>query len=219
MEGETRQPRLTRATFPIQLWPQPTRSVQGPFNPLHPPPPITGRPIQILYQRPVDHHPRGMHSDIHVLVRFHEQSVFAGEELRCTVSFRNVANLSEPPIRPRQSSRRESIGHIAAQVAKSNAANRSSHAARPSHNNDNLPDLAQRHRPSGSSPPPHPGFEDHQAQTPGNKQQRSVSIISVTSPIAGEVGDSTSSSWAKQQRLSHQRSSTTGNQYGMPRVH
>lgn len=155
-----------------------------------------------------------MHSDIHVLVRFHEQSVFAGEELRCTITFRNVANVSEPATRPRQSSRRESIGHIAAQIAKGHAPHRSNHAARPSQH-EITPDLARHPRPSGSSTSPQAGFDDHRSRSPRAKQQRSVSIISVTSPIAGEVGDSTASSWAKQQRLSHQRSHTTGNQYGM----
>ncbi|RVX75947.1 hypothetical protein B0A52_00304 [Exophiala mesophila] len=153
-----------------------------------------------------------MHSDIHVLVRFHEQSVFAGEELRCTITFRNVANVSEPATRPRQSSRRESIGHIAAQIAKGHAPHRSNHAARPSQH-EITPDLARHPRPSGSSTSPQAGFDDHRSRSPRAKQQRSVSIISVTSPIAGEVGDSTASSWAKQQRLSHQRSHTTGNQY------
>lgn len=157
-----------------------------------------------------------MHSDIHVIVRFHEQSVFAGEELRCTITFRNVANLTEPTPRPRQSSRRESIGHLAAQIAKSNAATRPNHNGRSTNSSDFSNDLSGRPRPQGSYHTPHISNDiDSHVQRPGHKQQRSVSIISVTSPIVGDVGDLSTSSWAKQQRLSHQRSSTVGNQQGM----
>lgn len=34
--------------------------------------------------------------DIRVFVKWHEQTVFAGEEVRCTITFRNVASASAP---------------------------------------------------------------------------------------------------------------------------
>lgn len=156
-----------------------------------------------------------MHSDLHVVVRFHEQSVFAGEHLRCTITFRNVANLSEP-ITPgthlRRTSRRESISQIASQLARNHATARTVHNGR-----DPSIDLGGRHKATASfhTPPTTTDNEvDH--QRPGHKQQRSVSIISVTSPLSpGELPEANTGSWAKQQRLSHhQRSSTVGNQNG-----
>ena len=160
-----------------------------------------------------------MHSDIHVVVRFHDQSVFAGEHLRCTITFKNVANLSEPAtpgLQPRRSSRRESISQIVAQVAKNNAAARAGQNGRSLNNNELAADKPGRHRALGSSHSPG-STSDSQVhlQRPPHKQQRSVSIISVTAPIsAGDLADGTTSSWAKQQRLGHQRSSTMQIQQG-----
>jgi len=167
---------------------------------------------------------RGMHSDIHVVVRFHEQSVFAGEHLRCTITFRNVANHSEPvtPALPaRRSSRRESISQIASQAARNHAAARVGLNGRTNNSGDHSIEVGGRHRPSASfhTPPSASDTEVHH-QRPVHKQQRSVSIISVTSPItAGDLADSNTSSWAKQQRLSHHhRSSTVGNTHGTSSV-
>ena len=38
-------------------------------------------------------HSSTMHSDIKVIVRFKEQSVFAGEDVQCTITFKNIAHL------------------------------------------------------------------------------------------------------------------------------
>lgn len=42
-----------------------------------------------------------MRSDIQVNVRFKEQGVFAGEEVRCTITFKNIANTVEDKQSPR----------------------------------------------------------------------------------------------------------------------
>lgn len=174
--------------------------------------------ISPRYPRPLW---RGMHSDIHVVVRFHEQSVFAGEQLRCTITFRNVANLSEPVTpahAPRRSSRRESISQIASQATKIHAASRVAPNGRTNISGDHSTEVGGRHRPNSSFHTPTSTSDNEvHPQRPGHKQQKSVSIISVTSPItAGDLADSNASSWAKQQRLSHhQRSSTVGTQHGM----
>ncbi|KAK5316128.1 Golgi membrane exchange factor (Ric1p-Rgp1p) subunit [Exophiala xenobiotica] len=154
-----------------------------------------------------------MHSDIHVIVRFHEQSVFAGEELRCTITFKNVANLVEPvsPTTPkRRTSRQASISQIAAHLSRNHGHSRSSQNGRTAtDNNERFPDARGRHKATASLQDPIPTNDlPTPVERPGFKQ-RSVSIISVTSPIATtDHADASSGSWAKQQRLSHRRSST-----------
>lgn len=164
---------------------------------------------------------RGMHSDIHVIVRFQEQSVFAGEELKCTITFKNIANLAEPitpSIARRRSSRHESISQIAAQSLKNHAHLRLSQNGRSASDKESQSDGRGRHRATASLQTPI-NTTDLQSSTerPGFKQ-RSVSIISVTSPVGNNdhPESSSSSSWARQQRLSHQRSSTTQLQHGKP---
>ncbi|KIW39467.1 uncharacterized protein PV06_08078 [Exophiala oligosperma] len=155
-----------------------------------------------------------MHSDIHVIVRFQEQSVFAGEELKCTITFKNIANLAEPPVTPsiarRRSSRHESISQIAAISLKNHAHLRLGQNGRSVSDKESHSDSRGRHRATASLQSPI-NTTDLQSPTerPGYKQ-RSVSIISVTSPIGNNDHPESSSpnSWARQQRLSHQRSST-----------
>lgn len=156
-----------------------------------------------------------MPSDIHVVVRFQEQSVFAGEELRCTITFKNVANLPEPAspgLSRRRTSRRQSISQLAAQSTRNNALQRLSQNGR---HNDSTPESHGRHRATASLQTTVPVTD---ASTPTDRpplKQRSVSIISVTSPLAtGDHMNSTSGSWATQQRLGHHRSSTVQNNHG-----
>ncbi|KAJ4590576.1 Golgi membrane exchange factor (Ric1p-Rgp1p) subunit [Exophiala dermatitidis] len=154
---------------------------------------------------------RGMHSDIHVVVRFHGQSVFAGEELRCTITFKNVATSTEPvspPLGTGRGSRRESISQIAAQVNRSNASARLNQNGRVRGNNDDFTEPAGGQRASASHRARSPDERQTHPRRPTHQHQRSVSIMSVTSPIAsGDVADN-GSSWARQQRLGHQRTST-----------
>lgn len=160
-----------------------------------------------------------MHSDIHVIVRFHEQSVFAGEELRCTITFKNVANLIEPvspSIPKRRSSRQASISQIAAHSARNHGHSRLSQNGRSATtDNERFPDARGRHKATASLQNPIPTTDlPSPVERPGFKQ-RSVSIISVTSPIATtDHADVSAGSWAKQQRLSHQRSSTVQIHHG-----
>ncbi|OAP55728.1 hypothetical protein AYL99_09880 [Fonsecaea erecta] len=148
-----------------------------------------------------------MHSDIHVVVRFHDQSVFAGEQLRCTITFRNVAPTSSEPLTPSfqtlRRQRRESISQLAAaQSAKPSTVLRLSqngHNGRPA-GHEHAADQAGRSL-----------YTDNSASTqrPTHKQQRSVSIISLTSPtIAGDLEYGAPGSWTKPKRPSHSRSST-----------
>ncbi|KIW88025.1 uncharacterized protein Z519_11135 [Cladophialophora bantiana CBS 173.52] len=157
-----------------------------------------------------------MHSDIHVVVRFHDQSVFAGEHLRCTITFRNVANSLELPTPSYQTlrrSRRESISQLAAQSTKPNTILRLSQNGQNgrSTGHEHSADQAGRQMPLGSWSSDNPAS----VQRPGHKQQRSVSIISLTSPtIAGDLEHGAPGGWAKPKRPSHSRSSTVQIQHG-----
>jgi RAB6A-GEF complex partner protein 2 len=159
-----------------------------------------------------------MHSDIHVAVRFRDQSVFAGEQLRCTITFRNVASLSEesatPSLHNRQRSRRESISQLAAQASRPAGSLNYAQNGR-SLSRDHSVDYAGQRKPS-------PLLNNQEAsssvrpQRPGHKHQRSVSIISVASPtVAGDAGSLASGSWDKPKR-GHSRSSTVQLQSGKP---
>ena len=158
-----------------------------------------------------------MHSDIHVAVRFHDQSVFAGEQLRCTITFRNVANLSEEPVatslHARSRSRRESISQLAAQATRRNSTLRLGQNGR--HLRENQPaDHPGHRRPSPSLNNQDPA-NNNNFQRPVHRQQRSISIISVASPIiTGDVGTLPSGAWDKQKRPGHSRSSTVQIQPG-----
>ncbi|RMD44570.1 hypothetical protein DV735_g605, partial [Chaetothyriales sp. CBS 134920] len=122
-----------------------------------------------------------MPSDIQVFVRFQNQCVFAGEELRCTITFKNTASLPEaqptPLIRP-WTGRSPSLNLLSPaepRVAVS-------------------PQIVGRERAQRdgqiSNPPtpltPRPGDLDSQSR---HRSQRSVSIISINSvsgpPSAG----------------------------------
>jgi len=156
-----------------------------------------------------------MPSDIHVVVRFQEQSVFAGEQLRCTITFKNVANLPEP-VSPgysrRRSSRRQSISQLAAQSTRNLAVQRLGHNGRQI---DSAAEPHGRHRATASLQTTVPVTDSLDPTERPAIKQRSVSIISVTSPIpTGDHVNTTSGSWATQQRLSHQRSSTVQNLHG-----
>ncbi|KIV83396.1 hypothetical protein PV11_05427 [Exophiala sideris] len=153
-----------------------------------------------------------MPSDIHVVVRFQEHSVFAGEQLRCTITFKNVANLPAP-VSPgysrRRSSRRQSISQLAAQSTRNHTLQRLGQNGRQ---NDSAAEPHGRHRATASLQTTVPVVGSSDSTERPALKQRSVSIISVTSPIAaGDNVNATSGSWATQQRLSHQRSSTVQN--------
>ncbi|KIW14096.1 hypothetical protein PV08_06877 [Exophiala spinifera] len=153
-----------------------------------------------------------MHSDIHVIVRFQEQSVFAGEELKCTITFKNVANAEPqtPSSGRKRSSRHESISQIAALALKHHAHLRLGRNGRSASDVESQSNGRALHRATASLQSPL-NTTDLRSSTdrPGFKQ-RSVSIMSLTSPLGNNDHPdlSSSNSRARQQRPSHQRSST-----------
>lgn len=148
-----------------------------------------------------------MPSDIRIFVRFQDQCVFAGEELQCTITFRNVANTSTtatPALSTRRSGRQTSIGKIAAFHEGSShdyAASRINRTttASVSQTEDSI---ARKDVSAVSDTKP-----DRGARV-GHKHQRSVSIISLHSPV--ESASHVTGPNVSNQRIpmSHRRSST-----------
>lgn len=162
-----------------------------------------------------------MSSDIHVLVRFKEQCVFAGEELNCTITFKNAADISEPPtpsFGPLRATRQENISNLAAQIPRNGFPNRGHPTARVIGSNEQRIDspTSQRHTapstpPSGSVPGPSPTRSEGVPTTkkPTHKHQRSISIISVSSPTYSSKSDDHSISQpSRPEKPGHRRSST-----------
>jgi hypothetical protein len=158
-----------------------------------------------------------MPSDIHVLVQFQDQCVFAGEELRCTITFRNILEqpepqaLSTPPLR---NSRTTSIGKHAGAASRQPSAQSEGHITRtasrqPSHGSEQqsasahrIPSISGEHSPQ--SAPEGAG----RSRCQGHKQQRSVSIISVTSPTISPSQNAFPSGLGLRPAATHRRSST-----------
>jgi hypothetical protein len=121
-----------------------------------------------------------------------------------------------PTTPKRRTSRQASISQIAAHLSRNHGHSRSSQNGRTTtDNNERFPDARGRHKATASLQDPIPANDlPTPVERPGFKQ-RSVSIISVTSPIATtDHADASSGSWAKQQRLSHRRSSTVQIHHG-----
>ena len=160
-----------------------------------------------------------MPSDIQIFVRFQDQCVFAGEELRCTITFKNVANTSEtatPAFTTRRSGRQTSIGKIAALHEGSSR----DHAARRINRTTTasvgqivdipLKDSASSRDVSAvSNTKPSPG------PRPGHQHQRSVSIISLNSPVESTNHITGPASTNQRVPISHRRSSTIQVHTGM----
>lgn len=138
-----------------------------------------------------------MPSDIHVFVRFKEPSVFAGEDVECTITFKNVANLqnatSLPEARTGSHSRRASL--VEQVTSSPRVTTLAWHKENPrlagakmqmDRNNFNRSHKATTslsfpassgailNSPAASSP-------SHSFAKSGHKHQRSVSIISIGS--------------------------------------
>ena len=156
-----------------------------------------------------------MPSDIHVLVHFHDQCIFAGEELRCTITFKNILDQlgsPKPLLSSRRSSRTTSIGKLAA--LRQSSARSESHQSRvssrhPSHGGQQPLRTALR-RPSvtGSHSPQSAPEGVNQQQRPNHKQQRSVSIFSGGTPVGSPSPDGFPTSAGQRPTGSHRRSST-----------
>ena len=138
-----------------------------------------------------------MPSDIHVFVRFAEPSVFAGEEVKCVITFKNVANVQEPAISDQRSgkhSRRASlIEQSAATYRAGNAVFKgSSHVPGSTNQQQGRNNTENRHkaRASLSLGASSDTISEHLSLAstgtsfvrPTHKHQRSISIISIGSP-------------------------------------
>ncbi|KAK4228022.1 Rgp1-domain-containing protein [Podospora fimiseda] len=153
-------------------------------------------------------------SNIRVFVRWHEQVVFAGEEVKCTITFKNVARTATTPSTPtitatlkpltssrlpnsergpRQSSPLAPAGQQARTKANSGLAPPS--AGRGHHRSSlslSVPSAASRAR-SGSiqgpwSPPPSSPAPQRNGNGQGHSHKRSVSIVSIGSSV-GNIAD------------------------------
>lgn len=117
-------------------------------------------------------------SDIRVFVKWHERTVFAGEEVRCTITFRNVASAPAPPQRtPRQAP---------AGLSPSSAGARSTRKLQPPAPRSHRSSTVSGSRPAAPLP--------LQAAVAGGEGERrghrkSVSIVSIGSVGAGPAGE------------------------------
>lgn len=124
-------------------------------------------------------------SDIRVFVKWHERTVFAGEEVRCTITFRNVA--SAPSSIPHQRTARQSPAGLG--ISPGPAGVRTTSKLQP-------PPTPRGHRSTMSMTSPRAGAPLQAAVTGGEGRERrghrkSVSIVSIGSGTVGEdVGDS-----------------------------
>lgn len=145
-----------------------------------------------------------MPSDVQVFVRFRDQCVFAGEELHCTITFKNVAEHIEPQIPTVRHTKRNSVQQLA--VAQVNNARHEVVITRPPSNGQNGLKSTHRSASSVSSAPSStltsPVVGEGQF---GKQHQRSVSIISGTSPILPQIQEKNGRSGT---RPGHRRSST-----------
>lgn len=162
-----------------------------------------------------------MPSDIRVFVRFKEQCVFAGEELNCVITFKNVAEAQEPStpgVGSFRHIRRSSISQLAAAQAAAATTNtrlgtgdRLQNVRSPSAGRNERPQV-NKHRASyslstPSTPIPRGPSPSNEVENVVPQHQRSVSIISMQSPVLPssiqEQGNGRG-----QPKLGHRRSST-----------
>lgn len=161
----------------------------------------------------------GMPSDIRVFVRFKEQCAFAGEELNCVITFKNVAEAVEPPTPgagPFGRTKRNSISQLAAAqaAAATNARlgppDRLQNARSPSAGHNDRPQ-ANRHRASyslsnPSTPIPRNPSPSDEPENRAPQHQRSVSIISGQTPLLSPPVQDAGS--GRPHKPGHRRSST-----------
>jgi len=166
-----------------------------------------------------------MPSDVQVFVRFKEQCVFAGEELNCVITFKNVAELPELPTPggggPRHN-KRNSISQSAAAAAiaavntRLTPAERLHNARSPSAGREERPH-APRHQSSfslslPSTPIPRGSSPSNEyvgpAQQTGRPHRRSISIKSITSPVLQSASQDVVAGRPPTKSMGHRRSST-----------
>ena len=138
-----------------------------------------------------------MPSDIHVFVRFKEQAVYAGEDVECTITFKNVAGIHSNPSPPApksgRHSRRVSLVEQAAQTPRVRSGGWGADAPRlaVSQRQGSWGETGRGQRPTSLLQVPtesvqEDGLPAKAAEVsnarPGHKHHRSVSIISLGSP-------------------------------------
>ncbi|TQN71903.1 Protein sat1 [Colletotrichum shisoi] len=152
-------------------------------------------------------------SNIRVFIRWHDQTVFAGEEIKCTITFKNIARDSTqprqpqrlaPPDRPRQVSPLLR-GKPSTGLTPPNSAQTRGHRSALSLN---VPAAQSRSR-AGSIPWPssHPPSA---LENRGNGHRKSVSIVSIgsTSTIPDDNQSNASSVKAHRPARGHARASS-----------
>lgn len=165
-----------------------------------------------------------MPSDVQVFVRFKQQCIFAGEELNCVITFKNVAEHAEPPTPSALSfrhSKRNSINQLA--TAQAAAAVNARLAPQGQLQNARSPSVGRNERPrarhrgsySMSTPTtpvlrgPSPSNDaPGPAQTSAHQHQRSVSIISMASPVLPHIHQDAGGGRGQSKPAVHRRSST-----------
>ena len=168
-----------------------------------------------------------MPSDIQVFVRFKEPSVFAGEELECTITFKNVANEQNDtsPLEPKSGrhSRRASLVQQSVTTPRGSStgwskenprlATSALHSARSSigRSHKATASLSTLKSSSTAAGSPSMPYSEKAVVKPGPNHRRSVSIISAGSVDARDDYESQKvARMAERSRpdLSHRRSST-----------
>ncbi|KAH7320999.1 intracellular protein transport protein [Stachybotrys elegans] len=158
-------------------------------------------------------------SNIRVFVRWHDQTVFAGEDIKCTITFKNVAaGQAQPPKQPQTPQldrsrlasplHNRNKGHAGLSSPPSSSTTARGH--RRSALSLSAPPSSSRNR-SGSiqwpQPPPSAGENRH-----GHAHKRSVSIVSIgsTSTIDDhhQRTDSMASARSQRQARGHSRASS-----------
>ena len=170
-----------------------------------------------------------MSPDIQVFVRWKEQTIFAGEDVECTITFKNAAS-PDSGAGPKGSQKHYKGGSRPVNVIENGA-----HYAPPSSIMNSFsfsnnrrpassagprtrPGFEKSHRPASSMSSPH-GLSQSQSFPPGNavsngsgrpsghKHKRSVSIISLEQPEPTEHKQA-SASFSPRPRMGHGRSAS-----------
>ncbi|KAI8301565.1 Protein sat1 [Colletotrichum sp. SAR11_240] len=152
-------------------------------------------------------------SNIRVFIRWHDQTVFAGEEIKCTITFKNIARDSSQQRQSQLLTPTDRSRHASPLLrAKSNAGLTPPNSAQTRGHRSalslNVP-AAQARKRSGSVPWPSP-LTPNAAEHRGNGHQKSVSIVSIgsTSTIADETQSNASSTKSQRPGRGHARASS-----------
>lgn len=151
---------------------------------------------------PILHHapaPLAMPSDIQVFVKWKDQTIFAGEDVECTITFKNVADSTPEPNhgaarhQSRQSrpgnnntppSNSESFFSLKSPFSQSRRSHQISPAQKPFHRASSSwsPPWFTSH----SYPPPSAPSTPRMSHPPSHSHKRSVSILSIDSDAGPE---------------------------------